>query len=201
MALLQSVFDATQIDPTQGSGGLPIGKYPVRITASEIKPTKEGGGAYLELTLEVLDGPNTGSSGAFRLNIYNASEQAAQIAQKQLSAVCHACNVYQVQDTAQLHGIPFVVQVDMQKGSDKYTEVRKIFMVDGSEIGSAPAQAPAVQQPIQQPASVAGKPWGGSLVQHVPAQTPTQPWTAAPTVAPAQTFTGSNTVGKAPWAK
>jgi hypothetical protein len=60
MPQLEVPFNALQFDPTQGSGVLPVGKHPVIIEASEIRPTKENdGSAYLQFQLKITDGPFT----------------------------------------------------------------------------------------------------------------------------------------------
>ncbi len=202
MAQLIAAFNANQFDPTQGGGGsLPIGKHPVVIEASEVKANGSNDGGYLELSLKIIDGPQAGNSGAYRLNLYNKSEKAVEIAHRQMSALCHVIGVYNVLETNVLHNIPFVIEVGMQKGEDAiakgYTEVKKVFDINGNEPGKAgagaqqqqPAQGFAQQQPQgqaqgfaqgqqqqqapggwgqQQPAQ--GQPAGGGFVQQQPQQ-------------------------------
>lgn len=136
MAQLMQAFDARNVDPTQGVGGLPIGRHPVQIIKSEVKPTKDGSSGYAQFDLSVLDGPSKGAVGAYRLNLYHDNPQTVEIAHKQLSALCHVTGVYQIQDTAQLHGVPFVV-VGLQKepNLNKYTEVKRVFDINGNEPG------------------------------------------------------------------
>ena len=176
MAQLQTTFDATQVDPTQSAGMLPVGRHNVVIESSEIKPTKSNDGGYLQLNLRVIDGEDEGATGPYRLNIYNSSPKAVEIAHRQLSAICHAVRVYKLSDSGELHNIPFQVEVGLQRGENPqgYTEVKKVFAQDGSEPGQpAQAQPQAQQQPQaqgQQPA------WG----QPQPQQAPAQPQQARP---------------------
>lgn len=137
MAQLMQAFDARNVDPTQGVGGLPIGRHPVQIVKSEVKPTKDGSSGYVQFDLSVLDGPNKGAVGAYRLNLYHDNPQTVEIAHRQLSALCHVTGVYQVQDTQQLHNVPFVVEVGLQKepNPNKYTEVKRVFDINGNEPG------------------------------------------------------------------
>ncbi|QBZ71739.1 hypothetical protein [Pseudomonas phage KP1] len=145
MQLIQQ-FDATQFDPTQGVGGLPIGRHPVIVESSEVKANKNNDGGYLQLNLRIIDGPQQGTVGAYRLNLYHTNQQTIEIAHKQLSAVCHVTGVFQVQDSSQLHNIPFVVEVGPQKNDAQYTEIKKVFDINGNEPGKAPAQGAAQTQ-------------------------------------------------------
>ncbi|MBN46249.1 MAG: hypothetical protein CMH23_07225 [Methylophaga sp.] len=183
MAQLIQAFNAQQYDPTQGVGGLPIGRHPVVIESSEVKANSKNDGGYLQLNLKIIDGPQQGTTGAYRLNLYHSNQQVVEIAHRQLSAVCHCVGVFNVQDSGQLHNIPFVVEVGPQKNDPQYTEVKKVFDANGNEPGKtgqgqAPAQtqgqgqgggfggqqqAPAQQQ---QPAQNGGA-WGGQ--QQAPA--------------------------------
>ena len=64
-----------------------------------MRPTKDGGGQYLWLELDVLEGPLAGRKLFDRLNLVNASAQTVEIAQRTLSAICHATGRLQVQDS------------------------------------------------------------------------------------------------------
>lgn len=154
MQLIQP-FDAQQFDPSQSAGALPIGKHPVVIESSEVKANKANDGGYLQLNLRIVDGPQTGTTGAYRLNLYHSNQTTVEIANRQLSAICHVIGVYQVSDSSQLHGIPFIVEVGPQKNDPQYTEVKKVFDANGNEPGRAgaaqAAQQPQAQQPAQQP--------------------------------------------------
>ena len=171
MAQLLQAFNAQQFDPTQGGGSLPVGRHPVIIESSEVKANKANDGGYLQLNVKLIDGPQTGTTGAYRLNLYHSNPQTAEIAHRQLSAICHCVGVFNVQDSGQLHNIPFIIEVGLQKGEEAaqkgYTEVKKVFDINGNEPGKAGQGAPAAQ-PQQQPAQ-------GGFGQQQPAQQPQQP--------------------------
>lgn len=169
-------FNPTKYDPTQSVGNLPVGKHPVIIESSEVKPNKNNDGGYLQLDLRVIDGPLTGATGAYRLHIYHNNAQTSEIANCKLSAVCHAVGVFQgpFDDSDVLHNIPFIVEVGPQKDT-QYTEVKKVFDIKGNEPkrGNVSQQP---QQPQQPPAAWGGqqhtgdKPaWGGEKPQQPPA--------------------------------
>jgi hypothetical protein len=150
MAKLQQAFDANNVNPQQSTGQLPIGKHPVAIVDSIVKATQKNDGGYLELELRIMDGPMTGTTGAYRLNLYNQSAKAVEIANQQLSAICHVTGQFMIQDSAQLHNIPFIVEVGPQKDNPQYTEVKKVFDANGNEPGKNKAATPA---PVQQQAA------------------------------------------------
>ena len=159
MAQLLQAFNAQQYDPTQGGGNLPVGRHPSIIESSEVKANKANDGGYLQLNVKLIDGPQTGTTGAYRLNLYHSNPQTAEIAHRQLSAICHCVGVFNVQDSGQLHNIPFIIEVGLQKGEEAaqkgYTEVKKVFDINGNEPGKAGQGAPAAQ-PQQQPAAQGG---------------------------------------------
>ena len=173
MAQLLQAFNAQQYDPTQGGGSLPVGRHPVIIESSEVKANKANDGGYLQLNVKLIDGPQTGTTGAYRLNLYHSNPQTAEIAHRQLSAICHCVGVFNVQDSSQLHNIPFIIEVGLQKGEEAaqkgYTEVKKVFDINGNEPGKAGQGAPAAQ-PQQQPAAQGGGAWGGQPAQQPAAQ-------------------------------
>ena len=210
MAQLVLSFDATKFDPSQVCGQLPIGKHKVHIKSSEIKSTAAGDGGMLILELEILEGPNAGQTGLYRLNLYcEKNQQAKDIAHRQLSAICHVIQVFQIQDSAQLHGKPFIVQVGLQKGEEAaekgYTEVQKVFDLAGNEPGKQ-GQSVAAQQSTPTPAPTptpAAQPtqWGNTAQPAAQGGNEAAPQTwgggnAAPPAQPAQPAQGDNTP---PW--
>ena len=151
MAQFGMTFDATKYDPATVGAQLPVSPaegWPVVITASEMKETQaKDGSGFLELTLQIIDGDHKGQEGKYRLNLFNKNEQAINIAYKQMSAICHVVGVFQVSDSAQLHGKPFRAIVGLQKEQKEgtaYTEVKGVKDINGNDPGkqtgsSAPA--------------------------------------------------------------
>jgi len=114
MANLGTTFDASAVDPTSTYDVLPPGKYTVQIVNSEMRPTSNGLGQYLWLELDVLDGEHAGRKLFDRLNLVNANTQTVEIAQRTLSAICHATGKMQVTDSEELHLIPLQADVTVQ---------------------------------------------------------------------------------------
>jgi len=112
-------FDATQVEPTSEFEILPDGDYPAVLIDSEWKGTKSGGGRYLQLTWEVLDGEFKGRLLWDRLNLENKNDTAVKIAQASLSAVCRAVGVLRPKDSAELHNKPCTIKVVVEERNDR----------------------------------------------------------------------------------
>lgn len=117
MANLQG-FNAETVEPHDTFDPIPAGEYPCLITQSEMKPTKSGGGAYLELELQVIEGPYAGRKLWDRLNLHNANETTVKIANSTLSSICRAVGVLRPNDSHELHDRPLVCRVRVEKRSD-----------------------------------------------------------------------------------
>lgn len=111
-------FDANQVEPSAGKDPVPAGKYVAAITNSEMKPTKNGAGQYLELEYQILDGEHKGRKLWSRHTLSHTSAQTVQIARGELSAVCRAIGVMQPKDSAELHNLPMTVTVKLKKRED-----------------------------------------------------------------------------------
>ncbi|MBI2930976.1 MAG: DUF669 domain-containing protein [Planctomycetes bacterium] len=134
-------FNANNVDPATDFEPIPAGKYLAVITDSEMKPTKSGNGHYLELTFQIIDGPHKNRLLWSRLNLDNPSEQAVQIAQGELSAICRAVGVMQPKDSLELHNLPLMVTVKCKKREDTGDVVNEIKGYAKKEAaGGAPQQ-------------------------------------------------------------
>lgn len=171
-------FNANQYEPNQGmTTHPPAQKIDFQITNTSIKETKDKTGGYLEVEF-------TSPMGVVfhRYNINNQSPKAVEIAYGQLSALCRAVNIYQIDgnnECAALRGGRGKMDVGYQKGeapgetpdAKGYTELKKVYDSAGNEPGKQLAQqqqatggaAPLQQQP--------GGGWGqGGGQQQNPAQ-------------------------------
>lgn len=177
-------FDASTVAPNSAFENLAPGWYTAKIIESEMKPASKPGAQYLEIQLEVIaPAAAAGRKLWDRLNLVNPNEVAVQIAYETLSAICHATNVIQVQDSNQLHNIPLDVKVGLSKVTPEYPEPRNEIKgyrsVQGT--GAAPGmaapqqQAPAQQAPQQfqqPPAQQAAPQQWQQPAQQAPAQQP-----------------------------
>jgi Protein of unknown function (DUF669) len=138
MAKLGTTFDASNVDPTMPFEVLPPGRYLVQIVASEMRPTKDGAGQYLWLELDVLEGEYQGRKLFDRLNLVNPNPTAVEIAQRTLSAICHATGKMQVQDSDELHLIPMMVDVKVQPPKNGYDASNKLRYLPPEETSPQP---------------------------------------------------------------
>ena len=111
-------FNAHEVEPTSNFEPLPAGKYLAAITESEMKPTKNGSGSYLQLAFTILEGEFKNRVLWARLNLNNPNATAVKIARSELSAICHAVGVMQPRDSVELHNIPLLINVKLKKRED-----------------------------------------------------------------------------------
>lgn len=154
---MQGGFNANQYEPKQSGGGHPPAlKIPFTITNTGIKEnaSKDGGFFEVEFTSQL-------GSIIHRYNVWNKSPKAVEISYGQLSALCRAVNIYQLDwqnEGAALRGGKGLMDVGYQKGEEPspenpdakgYTELKRVYDMAGNEPGKAAAQ----QQPqtMQQP--------------------------------------------------
>lgn len=153
-------FDASQVPEQQDFSALPAGDYVVIATASEMKPTKNGMGQFLQFTFEVMDGPMKGRKLWSRLNLKNPNQTAVDIAQRELGAICRAVGIIKPMDSSELHNRPLGVSVDVEI-DDKNRQSNVIKKYAPAGVSSAPAfsapSAPAVAP--QATAPTATPPW------------------------------------------
>lgn len=114
--MAQIQFNARTVEPDTGiPDPVPAGWYNVMADQSSMEATNDGNGAYLEVRYTILDGQYKGRKLFSRFNVRNNSAKAVEIAYRQLSALCHAVQVYEMQDSQQLHGIPLKLKVSLRE--------------------------------------------------------------------------------------
>lgn len=111
-------FDAHEVEPNIGFDPIPAGKYLAVINSSEMKPTKAGTGEYLELELEVIEGPHKGRKLWDRLTLRHPNDLTVQIAKGTLSSICRAVGVMKPNDSVELHNLPMTITVGCKKRED-----------------------------------------------------------------------------------
>lgn len=204
-------FDASKVAPAQALEPLPTDWYAGQIVESEMRPTRDNKGQYLNLGFQVMQGPYAGRRVYARLNVQNNNAQAVDIAHKELSAICHAVGVIQCADSQQLHGKPIEFRVMVNPPSDGYDASNEIKGYRAYGSGKSPAgngagAAMAAQAfPAQQPAAFA-PPMAAAAPAFAPQPAPAfgggqfgQPGPAvAPAAAPAMPGAGAPPWGAPP---
>lgn len=227
----QQPFDARQVEPASYALPPVLADYHVRIIESEPKPTKNNDGGYLGFQIEILDpGPYLGRKVPHNLNLFHSNPQTVEIAYRQLSALCYVTGVFNIQDSRQLHNIPFIATIGPQKDNPQYANVYAVKDINGNLPGktASPVAAPAAVPPAAAPAPAWAPPqaaqppaapaWAPPAVATAPppaaapwsppaaAATPPPVWTppgapaAPPAAAPAPWSPGASPAAP-PWAK
>jgi hypothetical protein len=152
MANLGSTFDASTVEPNRPPELLPPARYVVQIVASEMRVTKDGHGQYLWFEMDILEGPYQGRKLFEQLNLVNANAQTVEIARRNLSAICHAVGKMQVQDSEELHLIPFIADVRVKQPNQGEKDnaygpknTARYLPIEGAT--AAPAPHPTSPQP------------------------------------------------------
>ena len=147
-------FNASEVAPSAGFTPIPAGKYVAVINDSEMKPTKSGGGHYLQFEFEIIEGDYTGRKLWARLNLDNPNPDAVHIARADLSAICHAVNILTPTDSVELHNLPLVIVVKCRKNQEDeiVNEIKGYAARDTAGQSpaaalAAPASAPAAAKP------------------------------------------------------
>ena len=120
MAALGHTFDSSTVAPAEARAVLPPGDYVAQIVRSEMKENSKRTGSFLEIELDIMDGAHAGKKLWDRMNLVNTNQQAADIAARTLSAICHSTGQITVSDSDQLHFKPMLVKVAVRPaGPDK----------------------------------------------------------------------------------
>ena len=149
-----TTFYANHFTPQQGGQGHPVGTFDFNITNTYAKSTKDQSGGMFVVEF-------TSPSGKIenRYNLWNNSQQAVEIAQKALSALCYATGIFRINFPNKPDGSPDMenagkelrggrgkmeigFQIDKEtKQPTAYVEVKKILDIQGNEPGRTPQQS------------------------------------------------------------
>ena len=144
-------YNAEDHEPTQSFEPIPAGWYVAEITKSEEKATRKNpNNSYLELELEIMEGEFKGRRLWARLNLNNDNEKAVEIAQRELSAICHAVGVLAPKNSEQLHYKKMAVRVTQKadQNGEMRNEVKGYRAIEGA--APAPTKPTAPTTPAKQ---------------------------------------------------
>ena len=180
----QFQFDASKVAPAQALEPVPTGWYVATMTASEIKENSKKNGKLLEAEYTIASPDQYKGRKLYdRFNIENPNQQAVEIGYAQLSAVCHAVGVIQMQDSSQLHNRPLQVRAVLSpaeigadgKAYEARNEVRGYKALDLATSTAAPVAAPASFTPPPVAAAPTPAPAPAVAAPATPAPAPAAP--------------------------
>lgn len=148
-----SGFDANQVKDT-GFDLLPVAEYQAVITESELKKANSGNFAYFNFTFEIIDGEYTGRKIWQRITQNSDSEKARNIGKAQLASICRAVGKMTPNDTEELHDLPMLIRVGIEKGTNGYPDRNKITVYKPAGT-TQPTKAP----PASATATSGSAPW------------------------------------------
>ena len=127
-------------------------------------------GQLLWLELDVLEGEYAGRKLFDRLNLVNINPTTIEIAQRTLSAICHATGLMQVDDSEQLHLIPLIADVKVQPPKNGYAASNTLRYMPLEQTAARPVAAPAARP------AVAARPAAPVISPAPAAKSSTAPW-------------------------
>ena len=156
MADLGGTFDPNSVPDQRNFDMIPPGKYPVTITQSEMRETKNGAGKYLWLEMQITGGEYQGRLLWDRLNLVNANPQAVEIAQQSLGAICKAIGLASCSDSEQLHMKPRLAIVKVKPAQGQYEASNE---VKGYEPAGGSVTQMATTKAFQPASATKTPPW------------------------------------------
>lgn len=132
MAELPDVFKADDHEGMADFGSLPTGDvYLGEIVKSEVKKTKAGNGLRLNLQIKVIESKKEDEKYKGRivfvgLNIKNPNSECVEISQRELTSICGVTGVDELEDSDELHDIPFGMKLGIEHGNEGFDDKNKV---------------------------------------------------------------------------
>lgn len=143
-------FDLTEVKESTGYAPIPAGEYIAMVISEQMKTTQSGNGEYLALQIQIIEGEYEGRKVFENLNIFNANEQAQQIARSNLKSLGIACGLGgEFTDTSELIERPFVIRLGIDRKDPDRNRV----------VGYKNRNDVEPKAPNSNAASVAARPW------------------------------------------
>lgn len=124
MVQLGPGYKPTDHEPTVAFDVLPAGWYAAQITNSEVRKTKDGQSQYLWFEFTLLEQYHPELKGRqlwANINVWNTNPKAVEIANRELSAICHAVGeLGELADTEQLHHKPLAIKAKVRPAEGDY---------------------------------------------------------------------------------
>jgi hypothetical protein len=149
--MAQINFNAAEIETTSRDA-IPTGIYEAVVTDSEMRATKSGLGMGINLTFEILtEGPAKGRKVFSWINYEHPKVEAQRIGREELASLCKAVGVTELNDTAQLHNLPLMITVGIDRNDPTRNVVKKY--------AAKAAPVPAAQAAQKSPQAAGAAPW------------------------------------------
>lgn len=117
-------FNAAKAEPMEERTLVPEGEYLFQIVKSEVVPNKKKTAERLNIQAKILKGEFKGNIVFIGLNWGHPSQQAQAISDREFKSICDAVEKgdQEIEDTEELHGIPFVGTIEHSAPSDPFQE-------------------------------------------------------------------------------
>lgn len=130
-------LDLENVQASTGFDVMPAGTYSVQVTESDLAETKDGSGAYIKVTLTVIEGEFAKRKLFHNFNIKNKNEQAVQIGLSEIKALILAsgATTTKISSPEQLLGLECNVKIKIVK-EDGYEDKNRIVSFKKPQEGS-----------------------------------------------------------------
>lgn len=138
MAKLPSTFKTKSVTAEFGNfEPMPVDEYRAKVKKAERVPTEAtrslpskreqlAGVHYHKLTVAIVEGKYKGRVIFVNLNLEHEEEDTRERAEAELKAICEACGLVSIDDTAELEGIEFTVKLGIKPAKGNYPAANKI---------------------------------------------------------------------------
>lgn len=116
-------FDSTGVSTNDV---LPAKDYVMQVTATDVKANSKKNGMILKVEYTILEGDAKGRKIFGNINYKHANAKAQSIGQGQLAALMRAVGVTKMQNTSELHNIPFIGRVKIRAAQGDYDEQNEL---------------------------------------------------------------------------
>ena len=124
--MVEMNFNAGSEAPKDVFEPIPVGWYPAVVVKSDLVPTKNKDGHYINMQIKIIGEKYSGRVVFAKFNVDNKNQQAVQIAENQLARLSHAVGVTKWSDTEELHDKPFAVRIGVQAATAQYEASNKV---------------------------------------------------------------------------
>lgn len=133
-------FNADEHEPSSYEQ-IPEGTYRAWVIESELRETKAGNGSYLNLKLEIIDGPMKGRTIYTMIMREHPKQKVVDIGNSQLADLCRATGVLAPKRSEDLHEKPLGIRVVQKLSSYSGEMESKIsrFLAEDKAVPASPS--------------------------------------------------------------